>query len=124
MNITQHQLWCWMWAGKYPPGFPSFERPELIPLERAATAVTARKIGGIPKGRKVKVVMVSRFGDVGITTYLIVPSGYHERPVCEGEHNNNALKDIKLIEDPRAAEMGVVSFDEMKWDDNPEEADD
>lgn len=91
--LTEQQLWEWMMGGNYPPGYPDANRPELVALERRAYAIlsqnvryakevprkvitrrmaregiTTREIWKtIPKGTRVKVVMASRMGDVGIT---------------------------------------------------------
>lgn len=42
-------------------------------------AVTAKPVKNIPGGARVKIVMVSRMGDVGITTNLMAETGYEAR---------------------------------------------
>ena len=132
--INQEQLWNWMWDGKYPPGYPDMDRLWLKPLERRAYATLTEKISyhepghfktRIKKGTRVKVVMVSRMGDIGITTDLTADNGYSFRIQCvDGsfEYNGvsipiepeNILTNIKLIEDPNAEKMGCKPFEKIK----------
>ncbi len=76
--MTESELWEWMMKGNYPNGgFQFFEH-------RTATAVLKRDIkfndGTMcPAGTKVKIIMASRFGDVGLTDDLTVENGYKYR---------------------------------------------
>jgi hypothetical protein len=107
-SVTEEQLWNWMMAGKYPPGYPDMDRPELETLHRRAYATlasdvqyeatvkrkvmipalrrkgkTERKVTKtLHKGRRVNVVMASRMGDVGITGNLGAEYGYVVRVQC------------------------------------------
>ena len=97
-SMTETQLWEWMFAGKNPPGYPDID--QIVPEERRAFATLSRDITvkkwrghGKPEkkvtwkaGTRVKVVMVSRMGDVGITDDLRAENGYSYRVNCvEGE---------------------------------------
>lgn len=130
--ITQAELWQWMMDGKYPPGYPDIDRKWLMPVQRQAFAtlkesITLHRPGTfkdrIRKGTKVRVVMASRMGDVGVTRNLDAHAGYTHRIQCvEGtlELNNETfavypediLDNIELIEDPEAPKMGLQSFEE------------
>jgi hypothetical protein len=136
--MDEEQLWNWMMQGNYPPGYPDMDRPELTSLERRAVATLSQDVeylAEIPrkvttprmrrdgeltrsvkktlkKGSKVKVVMASRMGDVGITPSLNAHFGYCVRIQCvegsfayDGEEipllPEKALIDITPIEDPR-----------------------
>src|SRR4051812_37168314 len=90
--MTESELWNWMMDGNYPKGWPNVPREH-----RTATAVLTKEISvkkwhGHRKpettevwsaGKKVKVVMASRFGDVGITDDLSAENGYHYRTPCD-----------------------------------------
>jgi hypothetical protein len=127
--MTETELWEWMMDGKNPPGYPDIDHPEIVPLERKALATLSREIVmtkwqghnkpekkvKVPAGTRVKVVMVSRMGDVGITDNLKADTGYHYRVIClKGEFDvfgdgkqivptepENLLLDIEPIEDPK-----------------------
>lgn len=131
--MTEEELWEWMMAGNYPPGYPDMDRLWLVPLERRAFATLARTVTmtkwrghdkpekrfKVKKGTLVQVVMASRMGDVGITNSQKKGAGYRYRTNCiEGEwldHPDDLktwplkpeglLKNIKPIEDPRAKQM-------------------
>lgn len=128
--MTETELWQWMMDGKYPPGYPDINHPEIVPLERKALAslskdITVSKWQGHnkpekkeiwSKGTRVKVVMVSRMGDVGITNNLRANAGYCHRVNCiQGEWDvlgdgsrvvplqpEGLLVDIQVIEDAHA----------------------
>lgn len=135
-QMTEEELWEWMMAGNYPPGFPDMDRLWLVPLERRAFATLTRDVimvkwgdwdkpdkeFKVKKGTQVQVVMASRMGDVGITNSQKKGAGYRYRTTCiEGEWLVNPsdpkgetwplkpeglLKNIKPIEDHRAKQMG------------------
>jgi len=122
--MTETELWEWMMDGNYPPGHMT----HFVKLKRRAFAVLARdvifnkwqghdkkdKVETILAGTKVKVVMASRMGDVGITDNLKVDNGYHYRVNCiEGEWDvmgdgkeliplkpEGLLLNIEPVEDP------------------------
>lgn len=120
--MTESELWYWMMDGNYPPAWET----DFITLDRRATATllkdvkTTRWVGHnkppkpvtLKNGSKVKVVMASRMGDVGITDNLNAHNGYIYRVQCVEDiikvgdaevklSPENLLVDIKLIEDPR-----------------------
>lgn len=143
--LTEQELWEWMMEGNYPPGYPDANRPELVALERRAYAIlsqdvryvkefprkvitrrmaregiTTRKIWKtIPKGTRIKVVMASRMGDVGITPKLDAHHGYVIRiPCIEGEFTlgktsipiepAGLLTQIEPLEDPRSDKVTLA----------------
>jgi hypothetical protein len=93
--MNEQQLWEWIMDGGYPSSSNNIE-------QRRATAVlkrtiTVKKWQGHgkedivetwPAGKKVKVVMASRFGDVGITDDLNANNGYHYRTQCVDKPND------------------------------------
>ena len=124
--MTEEELWTWMMDGNYPPGYPGTPEKPIPKLHRTACATLARdtdvskwqghdkpkKHETWPAGKRVKVVMASRFGDVGITDDLKASRGYHCRIQCVeaefpfgGETRllkpENLLIDIEPIKDPR-----------------------
>lgn len=123
--ITKRELWDWMMAGNYPPDYPDMDRVWLRPLQRRAYAtlkIDDSKSELHPKfrnGMRVKVVMASRLGDVGITDDLTRINGYTNRVMCSVEMSEDDkarfgdLTDIELIEDKSHERMRVKSFDEM-----------
>jgi hypothetical protein len=97
--MTPKELWHWMMDGNYPDTYPDGIE------HRTATAVLTRELAVKrwcghnqpsaqevwPAGKRVKVVMASRFGDVGITDDLSAEHGYHYRTQCvEGVGPGNA----------------------------------
>lgn len=106
-KITEAQLWEWMMEGK-TKNFPHsiIHRTALATLARNTTI---SKWQGHDKpsievklsaGTRVKVVMVSRFGDVGITNDLDTEYGYHYRVQCiEGEFAGQLLQPENLLID-------------------------
>jgi len=131
--MTEEQLWNWMMEGNYPPGYPDFDRKELVALNRRAFATLSRDITmtkwqghykskltvKVAAGTRVKVVMASRLCDVGITDDLTAHNGYHYRVHCvESEwevggntvpmHPEGLLLDIEPVEDPRADKVALA----------------
>lgn len=139
--MTETELWHWMMEGNYPPGYPDMDRLELVPLERRAfatlsadiryTAEVKRKVltprmrregkttkeitKTLRKGTKVKVVMASRMGVVGITPDLEAHRGYHVRiPCIEADYvgypiePTGLLIDIEPVEDPRTDKVKIA----------------
>ena len=84
--MTETELWKWMMEGNYPPG------GVLLYEHRTATAILKREVTikkrtslhdetteydvVWPAGTKVKVIMASRFGHVGLTDDLDSDYGY------------------------------------------------
>lgn len=67
----------------------------------------------IPPGQTLKIVMVSRFGDCGLTDNLEAVNGYHVRL----NFDDSALKDIRLTREP-ARQTLYCSRDDCNWDPN------
>ena len=101
--MTLTELWEWMMEGNYPEGWP-----EVPSVERKAFAILTTDLHvkrcrghGIPeesvvlkKGQRVKIVMASRFGDVGITDDLTAENGYiHRIPI-----DSDVLVDIQPLQ--------------------------
>jgi len=143
--MTETELWDWMMAGNYPEGYPDMDNLELVSLDRRAFAtlsadvmyrmevkrkvltprmkregLTTREVTKtLRKGSKVKVVMASRMGDVGITPNLDAHIGYRVRIVCTDTSITFAGKEIPLspegilidiepIEDPRSDKVKIA----------------
>lgn len=112
MNVTE--LWEWMMKGNYPDDFKA-------PREhRTATAILKRKVkttkpcphdkGEItvtwPEGMKVKAVMASRFGDIGLTDDLTAEYGYYYRfPAVDGEVHGEEVKADDLLDSITPCEL-------------------
>ena len=113
-SMTETQLWEWMMDGNYPPG----ETDPFKREHRTATATLSRDIEVTKHdtlrrtekkeiwkaGKRVKVVMASRFGDVGITDDLTAEYGYHYRTPCvedtlEGPMGSFPIKPAGLLLD-------------------------
>jgi len=132
--MTETEVWEWMMEGNYPPGYPDMDQLDLVPLERRAIATlsadvpyteevkrkvitpamrrkgkTTREIvETLRKGTKVKIVMASRMGVVGITPDLDATRGYCVRiPCIETDYvgypiePTGLLTNIEPIEDNR-----------------------
>ena len=87
---TESELWEWMMEGNYP-GFKAGSPNILLCTEhRTAIATLTRDIDlgtgfgskRMKAGDKVKVVMASKYGDVGITSDLEAKTGYLHRTQC------------------------------------------
>ncbi len=87
--MNQHELWQWMMDGNYPETYPdgiehrtaiaTLARPVELKKWQGHGAKPEFKSVHLPSGTKVKVVMASRFGDVGITDNLNAENGYDAR---------------------------------------------
>jgi hypothetical protein len=148
-QITETQLHAWMMDGNYPPHYHDGNHPAFCKkLDRRATATLNRDVEyrteekrkvitprmrregqthrevtkTLRKGSRVKVVMASRMGDVGITPNLDAQNGYVVRINCvEGEWDmfgdgkqviplkpEGVLVDIHPIEDPDYERVALV----------------
>lgn len=82
--MNEAELWDWMMEGKSK----SEDRRATAILTREITVrkwqghFDPEKVETWPAGKKVKVVMASRFGDVGITDDLDAIFGYCYRTTC------------------------------------------
>jgi hypothetical protein len=123
--MTETKLWEWMMEGNYPPNYDK----NYVSLERRATAKLTKDVHTtrwqghgkkekkitLQAGSKVKVVMASRLGDVGITNIMNAHNGYIYRVQCvEAEMMGqvigpeNLLTDISPIEDPDTSKLALA----------------
>ena len=100
--MNEQELWQWMMEGNYPQRKEGESACDHIlrSEHRTATATLTKDVVGkrykqywdqqepqfddvtLKAGCRVKVVMASRFGDVGITDDLTVENGYIHRTLC------------------------------------------
>lgn len=107
--MTEKELWEWMMDGNYPKGWPEVRREHRAAIATLSKDIVMKKWQGhgendlhvpMKKGDKVKVVMASRFGDVGITDDLSAENGYHYRTTCVREDDkpgDGLLVDIQPV---------------------------
>ena len=148
-TVNETQLHSWMMDGNYPPHYSDSEHPAFCKkLDRRAPATLSRDVEyraeekrkvitprmrrqgkthrevtkTLRKGSRVKVVMASRMGDVGITPNLDAHNGYVVRINCvDGEWDmfgdgkqviplkpEGVLVDIHPIEDPDYERVALV----------------
>ncbi len=106
--MTESELWNRMMDGKgkgpylFPQAFATLSRPITLRKWRGHNAVPEYDLIPLLAGTKVRVVMASRFGDVGITDDLAATSGYHYRTTCvpddQGTEPAGLLENIEMIE--------------------------
>ena len=87
--MTETELWNWMMDGNYPKGGIAFYehrtanavlKREVIVKKRTSLHDESTEYDVVwPAGLKVKVIMASRFGDVGLTDNLQSEYGYFYR---------------------------------------------
>jgi hypothetical protein len=111
--MTQEELWIAMRDAKHnSEGMPMGQPVQaLATLGKDVTATIHTMVPGSgwqerqevwPAGTRVRAVMSSRFGDVGITKNLEAVNGYDARIPCVegdvwGKPDPDVLKDIELI---------------------------
>lgn len=102
--MTETQLWEWMMDGKargeFPNALATISKP--ITLRKWMGHFAEPEFSEVPleAGTRVRVVMASRFGDVGITDDLEAVTGYHYRSPCvEGEVHGGKIKPAGLLVD-------------------------
>lgn len=104
--MTQAELWEWMMDGNYPKGWPKTPKEERRATAKLTRDITVKRWRGHgvpdktevwPAGKIVKVVMASRFGDVGITDDLTTLHGYQHRVACVDDYSE-PVEDIILAE--------------------------
>lgn len=99
--ITETQLWNLMMDGKeagtwpFPQAFATLKRP-IVMKKWSPNRIDPKNSVSLPAGFKVRVVMASRFGDVGITDDLNATSGYHYRTTCVAGELQGPQGPIKL----------------------------
>lgn len=103
--MTEAELWKAMMDGKgigklQPQAFAVLTKPIVMRKWRGHGAKPEFNEVPLPAGTKVRVVMASRFGDVGITDDLTATSGYHYRTTCvESEFAGRKLQPAGLLTD-------------------------
>jgi len=102
--MTEAELWNRMMDGKaggfpyppYPQAFATLSRRIVMRKWNGHGATPEFTAVELPAGSRVRVVMASRFGDVGITDDLNATSGYDYRTTCISGELNGPQGPIKL----------------------------
>jgi hypothetical protein len=98
--MTETELWEKMMDGKnfgcFLQAFATLSRPIAMRKWRGHGMTPEFDEVHVPAGTKVRVVMASRLGDVGITDDLLATSGYHYRTTCIDGELNGPQGPVKL----------------------------
>lgn len=101
--MSETELWETMMDGKTHGTFPF---PQAFATLTRDAVLEGKVV--YPAGTRVRVVMASRFGDVGITDDLKATSGYHYRTTCIHGELNGAWGGIKLEPEQMLADIELI----------------
>ncbi len=123
--MTETELWCAMMQGRrstplYPQAFAMLTKPIVMRKWQGHRKTPEWLEMPLPAGALVRVVMASRFGDVGITDNLSAESGYHYRSnAVAGEVHGNHVEPAGLLTDIRLIEKPATEEDRFNLSDTP-----